>query len=989
MAASRYFHTATLLGNGKVLVAGGVTTTGPTNTAELFDPATGTFTILANRMSTARFEHTATLLPSGQVLIAGGATGIGITNTAELFDPATATFNALPNLMTSPRDNHTATLLADGTVLLIGGFSGSEYANTAELFNPGAQTFTAISPNRMSSGRGEHTATLLPSGKVLIAGGTDGTNYLNSAEVFDPAGGTFTGVPNMVSVRDRHTATPLPNGKVLLAGGYTGVLSLTTNTAELFDPASNTFTLLPPMSVPRQFHSATLLPSGKVLLAGGSDGVLPTDTADLFDPVTGTFMSLLPGRMTMARDVHTATLLPGGQVLLAGGNTDALPQNTNTAELFDYASGSFTSTSSLNAARFFPTATLLADGQVLIAGGELSSGPVSSAELFDPSTATFTLLSSTMSVPRYRHTATLLPNGKVLIAGGDTSIDGTGATDAAELFDPATQTFTQLSPMTLRRWSHTATLLQNGKVLITGGLATSDYQVTNTAELFDPATGTFTATGAMGSARDFHTATLLRDGKVLVAGGFNPTSGGLNTADLFDPASGTFISLPKTMTTKRYYHSATLLPDGTVFIAGGGGSAPPVFSGSALTNTAELFDPASGTFTQVPSTMNSYRYWQTATLLPSGKVLIADGSTIDFAGAEYTRTAELFDPATQIFTLLPLMNSVRFGHTATLLPNGQVLIAAGTTGSTATNTAEIFDEGLGFSDGRRPVVSTATNPLLQAAALIFSGSRFRGDSVASSSSTNTSATNYPLLQLTRIDNEQSFFVLSDPTANWSDTSFTSVVVGAANLLPIGYYRATIFANAIPSLQNIIEISAPPLGLVSAVSRKTHGSAGTFDVDLPFSFNLPVPPPGIECRAGGASGGDHTLVFTFSNMPVSGSATVVSGTGSVSGSPTFSGQTMTVNLTGIANAQVIGVTLNVTDNFGQSFADPEGIPINMGVLLGDVNASRRVDAADISSVRQQTLQTVTTSNFRNDINVSGRIDAADVSIARQQALKSLP
>jgi hypothetical protein len=99
--------------------------------------------------------------------------------------------------------------------------------------------------------------------------------------------------------------------------------------------------------------------------------------------------------------------------------------------------------------------------------------------------------------------------------------------------------------------------------------------------------------------------------------------------------------------------------------------------------------------------------------------------------------------------------------------------------------------------------------------------------------------------------------------------------------------------------------------------------------------------------------------------------------------------MTVNLTGVTNAQRIGVTVNVTDNFGGTFTNPEGIPVSMGVLLGDVNASSRVDAADVSSVRQQTLQPVDSSNFRNDINASGRIDAADVSIARQQTLTSLP
>jgi hypothetical protein len=177
---------------------------------------------------------------------------------------------------------------------------------------------------------------------------------------------------------------------------------------------------------------------------------------------------------------------------------------------------------------------------------------------------------------------------------------------------------------------------------------------------------------------------------------------------------------------------------------------------------------------------------------------------------------------------------------------------------------------------------------------------------------------------------------------------------------------------------------PPLTPTSIVSRKVHGSAGTFDVDLPLSGNV-----GIECRSGGVNG-DYTVVFSFANPlgSVSG-ASVTSGTGSVASSNIDSSDAHNyiVNLTGVANAQVITVSLaNVTD-FAGNFSG--AVSAQMGVLLGDVNASRRVDAADVSLVRQQTLQTVTTSNFREDIDFSGRIDAADVSIVRQQTLTSLP
>jgi uncharacterized repeat protein (TIGR03803 family) len=180
------------------------------------------------------------------------------------------------------------------------------------------------------------------------------------------------------------------------------------------------------------------------------------------------------------------------------------------------------------------------------------------------------------------------------------------------------------------------------------------------------------------------------------------------------------------------------------------------------------------------------------------------------------------------------------------------------------------------------------------------------------------------------------------------------------------------------------IAAPTVQLVSAISRKMHGSAGTFDIDLPQTGT-----PGVECRSGGASG-DYTLVFSFANplATVTG-ASITGGIGSIvtSNIDNNDAHNYIVNITGVANAQTISVSLtNVTDSAGNFSAS---VPVSMGVLIGDVNGSGRVDAADVSSVRQQTLQTIDSSNFREDVNTSGRIDAADVSIARQQALTSLP
>jgi DNA-binding beta-propeller fold protein YncE len=178
------------------------------------------------------------------------------------------------------------------------------------------------------------------------------------------------------------------------------------------------------------------------------------------------------------------------------------------------------------------------------------------------------------------------------------------------------------------------------------------------------------------------------------------------------------------------------------------------------------------------------------------------------------------------------------------------------------------------------------------------------------------------------------------------------------------------------------IGAGPVQLSGVLSRKVHGSAGVFDINLPTTGS-----PGIECRSGG-SNGDHTIIFTFSNTLTGvGGASVTSGTGNVhDGAIGSDAHDYIVNVTGVTNAQTITVTLtHVTDSSGNSSS---AVSASMGVLLGDVNASGRVDAADVALVRQQTLQSITSANFREDIDITGRIDAADVSMVRQQSLTSL-
>jgi WD40 repeat protein len=219
------------------LICGGHTLGDVSNTGELFDPAHQTFTAVASSMSAPRYVQTTTQLPDGRVLIAGGYTGQGgnsATNTADIFDPVTESFTPVLSPMNSARYGHRMALLPNGKVLLAGGSNGTAPVASAEIFDPSSLTFTALA-NSMTSPREMPTATFLMNGQVLIAGGNDATlTPVNTAELFDPTLGTFTALNphTMTSTRAFHSATLLPNGRVLLAGGAINQVPI--NTAELF-----------------------------------------------------------------------------------------------------------------------------------------------------------------------------------------------------------------------------------------------------------------------------------------------------------------------------------------------------------------------------------------------------------------------------------------------------------------------------------------------------------------------------------------------------------------------------------------------------------------------------------------------------------------------------------------------------------------------------------------------------------------------------------
>jgi hypothetical protein len=314
MLAPRSGHTATLLPDGRVLIAGGMRRNQDFyRSAEIFNPATGKFAATGD-MLVARVGHAAVLLPSGKVLIAGGWVGQNATAEAELYDPAAGKFTAIAQ-MTTKRGQPEMTLLRDGNLLVTGGAGDGDGSGSsimaAEIFDATRVKFRPT--GAMHHARLSHTATLLSDGTVLVAGGR-GSDVNASAEIYDPKSGMFRETGRLTTARYKHTAGLLPDGRVLLAGGsderdWHGTLA----SAELYDPQRGTFTAASSLHDARfKLPAAVRLRSGQLLIAGGNR------QAEVYDARTGKF-ALVSGDMGDARHFMTETLLSDGRVLLAGG----------------------------------------------------------------------------------------------------------------------------------------------------------------------------------------------------------------------------------------------------------------------------------------------------------------------------------------------------------------------------------------------------------------------------------------------------------------------------------------------------------------------------------------------------------------------------------------------------------------------------------------------------------------------------------------------
>lgn len=397
----------------------------------------------------------------------------------------------------------------------------------------------------------------------------------------------------------------------------------------------------------------------------------------------------------------------------------------------------FTSTASLGQARYLHSATLLTNGTVLIVGGFGSNqNPLNSGETYSPSTGIFAATQGSLVTARAAHTAVLLSNGNVLIAGGEGPSNVLSSAEVYQASGSAVGNFMETGAMTTPRWQHTATLLSNGMVLVTGGLSGSGSNALSSAELYNPLNGTFTATGSMHSGRVGHTATLLSNGKVLIVGGNTGSTMSIASAEIYDPGTGTF-TLTGSLATGRSEHAATLLGDGTVLISGGNTE-----SGSGFTafSSAELYNTVAGTFAATSGSMTIARYAHTATPLADGTILIAGGVPSYF---NVSASAEIYSPSNKTFTATGSLHTARAFHTATPLSGTTVLVAGGETSSNgAISTAEIYSYALGSGtiNPKYVVLGVVYAPPGAASNVSYSNSILVGTTTSLSSSISSGTT---------------------------------------------------------------------------------------------------------------------------------------------------------------------------------------------------------------------------------------------------------
>ncbi len=636
------------------------------------------------------------------------------------------------------------------------------------------------------------------------------------------------------------------------------------------------------------------------------------------------------------------------------------------------ASSAWATTGSLSLARYEHTATQLTDGTVLVAGGyDYSQGDIiSTCEIYNPSSGTWAP-GATLKTGRYLHTATLLNDGTVLVTGGTS--DGTTGLTESEIYSPKNGgSWTTVGSLTTGRFSHTATLLNDGTVLVAGGLESTDSP-TSDCEIYNPSTQTWSPVGSLATARSLHTATLLNDGTVLVAGGLDSSDNTTALCEIYNPAATPTPGWTTTgsLAAERSYHTATLLQNGQVLVAGGFGT--DVFD---PLNDSEIYDPANKNWTTTVNPLNTERFAHTATLLPDGTVLVAGGTGYD---GDYLNSCEIYEPSTggwnQTFPLL----AARAYYTATFLSvsgYNTVLVAGGLDQKTVLAESEIFTPNTSTSVPGAPTITTVT-PGSGLATVNFTDPASNGGSPITSYTATSNPGNITVtvpgssvtsITVSGLTNGTSYrFTVTAANAIGSSlpSSPSSPVTPAARPdPPTGVTAQPGNAQAIVSFNppasnggsaitlytvtsyigTVATVTATGTGSPITVSGLLNGDAYTFTVTAanaigtgsPSTPSSPVTPytiPGAPAITTVTPGNGQAIV-NFTAPAANGSA-ITSYTVTSSGGQTASGTgtTNSITVSGLTNGTAYTFTVTATNSAGQGPASASSSPVTPYTVPG--------------------------------------------------------
>lgn len=861
---ARFYHSSTLLPDGRVLVVGG---SGGTLT-EIYDPVRRSTTATASLVQ-GRGMHTATLLRDGRVLVVGGAVqdswspNFAPFASVEIYDGATATWSAAAALGEA-RANHTATLLPDGRVLVVGGVSGDGSATPAtaiplasvEVYDPVADTWTALASMRLA--RRLHGATLLEDGRVLVTGGRDESDVSGrSAEIYDPANDTWIDTPDtldgsdppqQIASRYLHTATATADGAVLVMGGLTSASRI-----ERYGADAGTWSGMGGLA-PGYDRGASLLPSGAVLVNGGFGGGYMANVQAVASD-NGTVAVSDEAPLAIARAAHVSTVLADGRVLVTGGAVQGGSGATASVESFDPAVASVVAAAPLQSARAGFSATVLRDGRVLLAGGSNGAVGLASVEIHDPATGNNGMAAS-MAGPRVDHTATLLPDGRVLVVGGRATPAGNDALATADLYDPHTNSWSSAGSVVAAggsaRHGHSATLLPDGSVLVAGGtnatgVAGGDGGLLR-AVRYLPGSGTWLAAGTLPDEKSGHVAVLLPNAHVLVVGGRTRNGAIGGGSSRYRPDTGTWESGGPII--PRAAIAASFLADGRLLFTGGVDANGP--SAAACVWDWQDVNGIQNPCIGAPALLlPTARAGHSSTLLPDGRVLVAGGRDASGALASTAllhapRSHPFNDAETAVWRSSASLPAARSAPRAVLLGDGRVALFGGAdNGGIPQASVQLFDPGRAPDATREPVVASASDVVFADESLALAGSGFRPWLDGSSGNTKASSSHHPVVQVQRVDDGRSRYLRWSAAQPPGDGDYLAPI-DALDGFHAGLAFVRVWVNGVPSAARTVMLDRARLGVTgTAVGAGSIAPSGTQAVPANGSASFILAPDAGE------------------------------------------------------------------------------------------------------------------------------------------------